>query len=532
MQHHRARRPATRTRRDVMTLAQGRRWKKDLLKDLEREAAKKARERERALRREIQALRRERDEGLREVRGSCAARRARLRDQCRGEQEEIRAEVRRIVEATMREMASERREREELRRIERGAKAMARGPSVRPAQKRKEAREESDEQVLNDIEPRLHALFHRVKRSIKGSDHMSRTEAFMHYVHENPDEALGAIDDQTDALIEEMQRREAEQYGGKSRRKASARRDPPPSSRPRLRLVGGPEDAEARARAENARLLRARSEEIERETTRHRGARYARERDVKDVARLVRQDIAKEVKMGRLPKARYSVTIERYSMGKAVNVRISDVVIPGAVGLKLYDEERLLREIGDPHGNSPFELPIFSAPARRLLQHVEDLVKAYQESQHHGQSDYHRTNFHSSVDFDGPWESKIRAQQLARVRARAGRDRPRRPATTRHTRRDSPEESPGRGRLHRYVVGFRSGDAAADFRRRTNGRPADDRTVVVDAYSRELDRDSLARLAREHGGRIEESSTVLARVRDRAAARQGRRAPSPRRRSA
>ncbi|MGA7124403.1 MAG: hypothetical protein WBY94_30150 [Polyangiaceae bacterium] len=49
---------------------------------------------------------------------------------------------------------------------------------------------------------------------------MSRTESFLHYAEENPDEVLAAVDDKTDALIRELeaQHREA---------RRSLRRPPP-----------------------------------------------------------------------------------------------------------------------------------------------------------------------------------------------------------------------------------------------------------------------------------------------------------------
>ena len=558
-----------------MSPAQGRRWKRGLLKDVEREALRRARERERNLRREIALLRKERDEGLREVRSSCAARRTELRERCRSEQEDMRGEVRRLVEAAQLEISRERREREGLRKLEKGAKASAR--AGRPTVTRAERRSEDDEAVLANLDPELHALFHRVKRSIKGSDRMSRTEAFLQYVHDNPGEALAAIEDKTDALIEEMER-EAEQHGGR-RRASGARRDPRPrrdpseqikayvdalrraqpsyefgldegrsylrlwkrlrgsESRsavafiapdgtlyrsdswrqrgrllghvgdagrvvatraiqqgiPALRLVGkAPEAPEAPAET-RAQLLQRRGREIEEQTVRHVGARYARERDVKDVAKLVRQDIAQEIKRGRLPRAKYSVRIDRYSMGREVRITISDVVIPGAIGLKLWNEARLLQEIADPSARHRPTLPRLSEPAQRLLDHVEGLLKAYQKSERHGESGYYDNNFHAAVDFDTAWSERVLSQQTARLRARTTPSRDRR---ARRPRRDSPKESPTRGRLHRYVIGFPSSDGAGDFRRRAGGRPADERTVVVDAYSSELDRGTLARLAR------------------------------------
>ena len=53
---------------------------------------------------------------------------------------------------------------------------------------------------------------------------MSRTEAFLNYAEENPDDVLAAADDKTDALIRELeaQHREA---------RRSLRRPPPRPSR-------------------------------------------------------------------------------------------------------------------------------------------------------------------------------------------------------------------------------------------------------------------------------------------------------------
>lgn len=84
-----------------------------------------------------------------------------------------------------------------------------------------ERRAESDDEVRSNIPPELVALFERVKRGIKASPRMSRTEAFLHYAEENPDDVLASADDKTDALI----RRELEAQYGEARR--SLRRPPP-----------------------------------------------------------------------------------------------------------------------------------------------------------------------------------------------------------------------------------------------------------------------------------------------------------------
>jgi hypothetical protein len=63
-----------------------------------------------------------------------------------------------------------------------------------------------------------------VKRGIKASPRMSRTEAFLHYAEENPDDVLASQDDRTDALIRDLERQERE-----ARREL--RRPPPRSPR-------------------------------------------------------------------------------------------------------------------------------------------------------------------------------------------------------------------------------------------------------------------------------------------------------------
>jgi hypothetical protein len=54
------------------------------------------------------------------------------------------------------------------------------------------------------------------------------------------------------------------------------------------------------------------------------GTKYeqTKDLDIAQIAKLVRQDIAAEVKAGLLPKVKYSVRISRYSMGQSLDVTI------------------------------------------------------------------------------------------------------------------------------------------------------------------------------------------------------------------
>jgi hypothetical protein len=49
-----------------------------------------------------------------------------------------------------------------------------------------------------------------VKRTIKGGPRETRTEAFLRYAEEHPSQYLESIDDKTEALIRELERRERE----------------------------------------------------------------------------------------------------------------------------------------------------------------------------------------------------------------------------------------------------------------------------------------------------------------------------------
>jgi hypothetical protein len=123
------------------------------------------------------------------------------------------------VERARGELAAENKYQRELRRIERGnrAKLKARPPA-------KVRRQETDEEVRGNIPPELAALFDRVKRSIRGSDRKSRTEAFLEYAEAHPDEEWQALEDRTDEVIRELERRQA-MANPKTKTKKGKRRD-------------------------------------------------------------------------------------------------------------------------------------------------------------------------------------------------------------------------------------------------------------------------------------------------------------------
>jgi hypothetical protein len=157
-------------------------------------------------------------------------------DLARGQARALRDPVKKARAAAEAEQTYQR----DLRRIERGIRR--KGKETRPGIRRAvERRAESDDEVRASIPPELALLFEKVKRSIKGSDRESRTEAFLRYAEEHPDEELAAIEDRTDAVIAELERRQAMPNPKKKKktRKTKRSKGRPPSC-PRARPARAP----------------------------------------------------------------------------------------------------------------------------------------------------------------------------------------------------------------------------------------------------------------------------------------------------
>ena len=148
-------------------------------------------------------------------------------------------------------------------------------------------------------------------------------------------------------------------------------------------------------------------------TTKFQGSKYVRGMNVTEIAKRIRADIKAAVASGALPKAKYSVRIERYSMGQSVTVKVSDVVIPNATCLRIYTEEFLRASVETPHTFFPHDRMTTSACS--FLRAVKAIVNEYNEGESDSHTDYYRSNFHSSVSFDWRWEKSVRDAQLARL---------------------------------------------------------------------------------------------------------------------
>jgi hypothetical protein len=216
----------------MMTPAQGRKQRRELMRQIEREHRRAAREKLVHLRQQIRDAKQLRRTAIVQAKERCRAERiaarARARELRRRALEELREAVRREraaaretcaadlaaahgiadkVERTRAELAAERKYQRELRRIERANRA-ARLDTKRAT--RAERRGESDEEVAGNIPPEFLSLWQRVKGRIRGSDRMTRTEAFLEYAHNHPAEVLTALEDRTEEVIRELEAREGQ----------------------------------------------------------------------------------------------------------------------------------------------------------------------------------------------------------------------------------------------------------------------------------------------------------------------------------
>jgi hypothetical protein len=128
------------------------------------------------------------------------------------------------------------------------------------------------------------------------------------------------------------------------------------------------------------------------------GSKYQQGRDIAEVAKDVRKDLRAAVKARQLPKGfKASVRIERYSMGRSLNV-----VVKAAPGVQIFNDTYLAamgkglswppsdRAAWPKHGR-------FTAEGVALQKTVEDICNAYNYDRSDSMTDYYNTAFH--LDF-------------------------------------------------------------------------------------------------------------------------------------
>ncbi len=113
-----------------------------------------------------------------------------------------------------------------------------------------------------------------------------------------------------------------------------------------------------------------------------------------EIAKLVRADIKAGIADGSLPRAKYSVRIDRFAGGRSLDVTIDDV--PFAI-------RNAARVRADVFGENPHDHPetvCFNSPEAGALEaQIEELVAAYNFDGSDSQSDYFHVNFYGHVSF-------------------------------------------------------------------------------------------------------------------------------------
>lgn len=114
--------------------------------------------------------------------------------------------------------------------------------------------------------------------------------------------------------------------------------------------------------------------------------------DIAVVAKEVRKAIKVAQKAGSLPaRAKFSVTISRYSMGQSLDVTISDLPFMA------QKRDWLTNYVT---GNSPmFEYQRYTPKALAVRETVERIIKPYHRDNSDLCNDYHNTNFYFDVSF-------------------------------------------------------------------------------------------------------------------------------------
>jgi hypothetical protein len=233
----------------MLSPAQGRKQRQELMRDIARDQRRKQHEELRALvvaLREARAARREairetkaacregrklarervkelRLRALAELRESVLAERTRAREACSAGRAAAR-ELGTRAEQARAKLAAERQFRREMRRIERGNRERRR--ELAPRRAVGERASESDDEVRGSLPHELVPLFERVKRGIKATPHMSRLEHFLLYAENHPGEALESMEDRTEILVRELEAKERAAARALARRPTSRRRTP------------------------------------------------------------------------------------------------------------------------------------------------------------------------------------------------------------------------------------------------------------------------------------------------------------------
>jgi hypothetical protein len=183
--------------------------KKKLKREIQRAQREKFKVRLGELRELIKAARVARRDAVQSIRIDCARARVEARLSCQARAEQAKHAGAVVINERQRELDEERGFERKMQRHEKPSRLRSTAG---------ERRAESDDEVRSNLHPTMVPVFDHVRRHIKASPRMSRTEAFLHWAEENPDEVIGLMQHDADRylnqLLAEQARVEKQARGG------------------------------------------------------------------------------------------------------------------------------------------------------------------------------------------------------------------------------------------------------------------------------------------------------------------------------
>ena len=118
----------------------------------------------------------------------------------------------------------------------------------------------------------------------------------------------------------------------------------------------------------------------------NQGKKYNKNLDVKEIAKLVREDIKKE-----LPNIKTSVRIERYSMGRSINIEVIELNYNpfNKLWVKQMVKDDLITE------------SMYIKDFQLIMDKLKEIVNNYNYNNSDGMTDYFDVNFYSNIVIEG-----------------------------------------------------------------------------------------------------------------------------------
>ncbi len=200
------------------------------MREIYREEKRKARVHLGQLRADLKAARAKKKDALVDARARCRRHRLEVRERLKAHRLQVLAELRatlqaqRIaarqecdvdigraralkddVESSKAKVEAERKYQRQMRHLDRVHRDRLRTHKKTSA---RELREESDDLVRGNIDAALVPLFNKIKRQITGSARKTRTEEFLQWCEENPNDVVAILEEENEKKLRELEKEE------------------------------------------------------------------------------------------------------------------------------------------------------------------------------------------------------------------------------------------------------------------------------------------------------------------------------------